>query len=61
MSLFSLNKDDETSQTLPVNRHFENTKFLAGNDHVMDIFTSEHIVKIYYCAFLVSYNEMSTT
>ena len=28
-------------------RHFENN-FLAGNDHVVDIFTSEDVENIYY-------------
>ena len=28
-------------------RHFENTKLLAGNDHVIDIFTSEDMENIH--------------
>ena len=34
-------------------RLFENTKLLAGNDHVIDIFTSEDMENISHCVFLV--------
>ena len=32
-------------------RYFENTKLLAGNDHVIDIFTSEDMENILQCIF----------
>ena len=34
-------------------RHFENTKLLAGNDHVIDIFTSEDMENILRCIFSI--------
>ena len=44
-------------------RHFENTKLLAGNDHVIDIFTSEDMENILLCIFsiLLSTSEMNIT
>ena len=30
-------------------RHFENTQLLAGNDHVIDMFTSEDMENISLC------------
>ena len=34
-------------------RHFENTTFLAGNDHVSNIITSEDMKNISLCIFSI--------
>ena len=34
-------------------RHFENTKLLAGNDHVIDIFTRKDMENILLCIFSI--------
>ncbi len=43
----SLNKDKIWFAALYKRRHFENTNLLAGNNHVIDVFTSEDMGNIH--------------
>ncbi len=49
--LFSFNKHDNWFATLTVG--ILKTKLLAGNDHVIDIFTSEDVENISLCIFSI--------
>ncbi len=50
MPFFSFNKDENWFATLTKVAIFK-TKLLAGNDHVIDIFTSEDMENISLCIF----------
>ncbi len=54
---FSFNKDENWFAALTKVAILK-AKLLAGNDHVIDIFTSEEIWKISHCVFSVPYCQL---